>query len=304
MTVRQERGQAVLELQQVTYTYNVLTGQRDEERSGPAIRDLNLRVAQGEYLAILGHNGSGKSTLARLCNALLVPEKGQVLVAGRDTREEAERRAIRDDVGIIFQNPDNQIIATVVEDDIAWGLTMQGMDREEIRERVEGALMAVGIAHLRHQLPHKLSGGERQRLAIAGMLALRPRCLIADEATTMLDPLTRREIMHLLHQLNREQNLTIIQVTHLLEEAVEAERIVVMERGQIVLDGTPAVIFSDLERLRELQLAVPEPIVLAERLREAGMEIAGDVVTSEAIAEEIAKGIARRIRCSGEGSPT
>ncbi len=189
----------------------------------------------------------------------------------------------RDDL----QNPDNQIIATVVEDDVAWALTVRGLPVALIRERVEAALMAVGIADLRQRSPHKLSGGQRQRLAIAGVLALRPQCIIADEATSMLDPLSRQEIVLLLHQLNQQYGLTIIQVTHLLEEAALAQRVVVMERGQIVLEGTPAVVFADLERLRKLKLAIPEPIELASRLREAGLAISPEAITLEAIAREL-----------------
>ncbi len=236
---------------------------------------------------VLGHNGSGKSTLARHCNALLLPDSGRVLVMGCDTRDATKQRTIRECVGMIFQNPDNQIIATVVEDDVAWALTVRGLPVALIRERVEAALMAVGIADLRQRSPHKLSGGQRQRLAIAGVLALRPQCIIADEATSMLDPLSRQEIVLLLHQLNQQYGLTIIQVTHLLEEAALAQRVVVMERGEIVLEGTPAVVFADLERLRRLKLAIPEPIELASRLRQAGMAISSEAITLEAIAREL-----------------
>jgi energy-coupling factor transport system ATP-binding protein len=253
-----------------------------------ALREVSLRVQPGEYLVVLGHNGSGKSTLARHCNALLTPDSGRVLVAGLDTRDPANRRAIRDRVGMIFQNPDNQIIATVVEDDAAWALTVRGLPAAHIRERVAAALAATGIAELRHLPPSQLSGGQRQRLAIAGALALRPDCLIADEATAQLDPLSRQEVVALLHQLHQEQRLIIIQVTHLLEEAALAQRIVVMEQGQIVAEGTPAALFSDLERLRQLQLAIPEPIELAARLRAAGLPLAREALTVEAIAQEIA----------------
>jgi len=248
---------------------------------------VNLQIAQGEYLAVLGHNGSGKSTLARHCNALLVPSSGRVLVAGLDTSNKTKQRSIRHSVGMIFQNPDNQIIATIVEDDVAWALSVRGFSLALIAERVEQAITAVGITELRKLPPHRLSGGQKQRLAIAGVLALRPQCIIADEATSQLDPLSRREITALLHQLHQEHGLTILHVTHLLEEAAQAQRVVVLEHGSIAMDGTPAEIFVDLERLRQLQLAIPEPIELAGRLRDAGLPISRQALTVEAIAQEL-----------------
>ncbi|MBO0795405.1 MAG: energy-coupling factor transporter ATPase [Ktedonobacteraceae bacterium] len=275
----------LIDIQSVTYTYPARHKSRLEK---PALRAVSLRVEQGEYLAVLGKNGSGKSTLARHCNALLLPDSGRVLVNGIDTREASSRRAIRESVGIIFQNPDNQIIATVVEDDVAWALTVRGLPRDTIRERVEQALRAVSIEHLRRQPPHKLSGGQRQRLAIAGVLALRPQCIIADEATSMLDPLSRQEIVALLHRLNRELGLTIIHVTHLLEEVVSAHRLMIMQQGEVVLESTPSDLFAQPERLHTLGLAIPEPLELAERLRTAGVPIAREAITIEAIVQELA----------------
>jgi energy-coupling factor transport system ATP-binding protein len=280
----------LIDIQQISYSYALhQKNGKDTEQSIPALRDVSLQVQQGEYVVVLGHNGSGKSTLARHCNALLLPDRGCVLVAGRDTRDAKQQRVIRETVGMIFQNPDNQIIATVVEDDVAWALTVRGVPAREIHERVEAALEAVGISALRALPPHKLSGGQRQRVAIAGLLALRPQCIITDEATSMLDPLSRQEITQLLHQLNREYGLTIMQVTHLLEEAVLAQRVVVLEQGSIVLEGTPAAIFSDLDLLRSLKLAIPEPIALAERLRDAGWPIARTALTIDDIAEELVR---------------
>lgn len=273
----------LIEFQQVSYTY----AGSDRAQEPPALAGIDLQIGDGEYIALLGHNGSGKSTLARHCNALLMPERGQVLVAGMDTRETVCRRRIRDSVGMIFQQPDNQIIATIVGDDVAWALSVRGQPRQLIAERVNEALHVVGIAHLRDQSPQRLSGGQRQRLAIAGVLALRPRCIIADEATAQLDPLSRQEIIALLHRLHREYGLTIIHVTHLLEEAVQAERIVIMERGRLVMQGTPPKIFSDLARLRAFKLVVPEPLELAGRLRAVGFYIAPSALTEEAIAQEL-----------------
>lgn len=278
----------LIDIQHISYAYPGYALGNSQTEPIPALRDVNLQVQQGEYLAILGHNGSGKSTLARHCNALLTPDRGRVLVADLDTSEKANRRQIRDSVGMIFQNPDNQIIATVVEDDVAWSLTMRGFPAALIRERVAEAMAAVGISDLGQRPPNTLSGGQRQRLAIAGALALRPRCIIADEATAQLDPLSRQEIVALLRELNRAYGLTIIHVTHLLEETVQADRIVIMKQGRIMLEDTPEAIFSDLERLRQYKLIIPEPIALAARLREVGFAITPDALTIEAIAQEIA----------------
>jgi energy-coupling factor transport system ATP-binding protein len=277
----------LIDIQHISFSYPVRSIRTGETQSIVALQDVSLQVQEGEYLVLLGHNGSGKSTLARHCNALLTPDSGRVLVAGLDTSEKANQRTIRDMVGMIFQNPDNQIIATVVEDDIAWALTVRGLPIPLINERVTSAMEAVGITHLQGLPPHRLSGGQRQRLAIAGVLALLPRCIIADEATAQLDPLSRGEIVSLLHQLNQQHGLTIIQVTHLLEEAALAKRVIVMEHGKLVMEGPPASIFANLERLRQLKLAIPEPIELAARLRDAGMPISPEALTVEAIAREI-----------------
>jgi energy-coupling factor transport system ATP-binding protein len=279
----------LIDIRRVSFAYPSQAGHGAAVAAAPALRDVSLRIGPGEYLALLGHNGSGKSTLARLCNALLRPTTGQVLVQGHDTRDPAARNAVRDAVGMIFQHPDNQIIATVVGDDVAWGLAARGWPADLIRERVAWALAAAGIADLRDRAPHRLSGGQRQRLAIAGILALRPAVLIADEATAMLDPLSRAELVALLRRLNRAHGLTIIHVTHLLEEAAVADRVVALERGQVALDGPPAAVFADLARLRRLQLAVPAPIELAARLRAAGLAIDPAALTVESIAAEIAR---------------
>ncbi len=279
----------LIDIQHVTYAYPALKTTKGELQPAPALQDISLQIQEGEHVVVVGHNGSGKSTLARHCNALLLPDSGCVLVSGLDTRDVAKQRAIRERVGIIFQNPDNQIIATVVEDDVAWGLAVRGLPAPLIRERVEEAMASVGIAQLRQSPPHKLSGGQRQRLAIAGILALRPQCIIADEATSMLDPFSRQELTQLLSQLNREYGLTIVQVTHLLEEAVYADRVVVMEQGRITLEAEPAPFFSDLARLQSLKLVIPDPIILADRLRAAGFPIAQDAMTVDAIAKEIAR---------------
>jgi energy-coupling factor transport system ATP-binding protein len=275
-----ELGGPLIELEQVSYAY-------PGAKAGLVLQNMDLRIRQGEYVVLLGHNGSGKSTLARHCNALLLPDSGRVLVEGKDTRDKKVQREIRESVGMIFQNPDSQIIATIVEDDVAWSLAVRGMPIQVVRERVEQTMEAVGITHLRKLPPQKLSGGQRQRVAIAGVLALRPRCIIADEATSMLDPLSRQEINRLLHQLHVEYGLTIIQVTHLLDEAALAERVIVMEQGKVILDDMPVEIFSDLPRLRALKLLVPEPLALAARLRAAGLPLAPQAITLEEIARAL-----------------
>ncbi|HLJ34884.1 MAG TPA: energy-coupling factor transporter ATPase [Ktedonobacteraceae bacterium] len=277
----------LIDVQGITYVYPAQKTRKSEAQPVPALQDVSLQVREGEYVALLGHNGSGKSTLARHCNALLVPTSGRVLVTGRDSSNPKEQRAIRDTVGMIFQNPDNQLIATVVEDDVAWALAVRGYSRTMIAGRVDEALAAVDISALRELPPQRLSGGQRQRVAIAGVLALRPQCIIADEATAQLDPLSRADITALLHDLNRRYGLTIIQVTHFLEEAALAGRVIVMEQGRIVMEGPPAEVFTDIERLRRLKLAIPEPIELAQRLRNAGLPVSHEALTVEAIAREI-----------------
>jgi energy-coupling factor transport system ATP-binding protein len=283
-----KNGTPLIEFRRVSYAYPRVYRQRENSQDRPALSELSLQIQAGEYVALLGHNGSGKSTLARHCNALLLPEQGQVLIAGMDTQVAVYQRHIRDTVGMIFQQPDNQIIATIVEDDVAWALTVRGLPAPLIVERVDTALKDVGLAHLRKQSPQRLSGGQRQRLAIAGVLALRPRCIIADEATSQLDPLSRQEIVTLLHHLRDNYGLTILHVTHLLEEAVQADRVLVMKEGQIMMDGSPAAVFADLAYLRALKLAIPEPLELAARLRAAGIPISPAALTSEAIAQELA----------------
>jgi energy-coupling factor transport system ATP-binding protein len=276
----------LIDIQRVSFHYPAASSSQPA-----ALRELSLRIERGEYVALLGHNGSGKSTLARHCNALLLPGSGRVLVDGDDTRDQRRWRQVRDRVGMIFQNPDNQIIATVVQDDVAWALAVRGLPAPLIRERVDWALAATGIAELRDRAPHRLSGGQRQRLAIAGVLALRPDAIIADEATAMLDPLARRDTLDLLHTLNHEHGLAIILVTHLLEEAARAQRVVVLEQGRIAFDGTPAAVFANLEQMRRLKLAIPAPIELAARLRANGIPIDAAALTVEAIAEALMRSL-------------
>jgi energy-coupling factor transport system ATP-binding protein len=270
--------------------------QEENSASRPALEEVSIDFLRGQYVALLGHNGSGKSTLARLINGLLLPTRGRVQVAGLDTRLPNTRRRIRELIGMIFSDPDNQIIATLVEDDVAWGPAARGWSRDRIRERVDRALLAVGLESVRDRPPATLSGGQRQRLALAGVLALEPDCIVADEPTALLDPLARGEVLTLLHNLCRSRGITIIHATHLLEEAALADRIIVLDRGRVVLTGSPREIFSDLSRLRTLRLRVPEIALLGERLRSLGIGIPVEALSPEALVKawEEQHGIPRR----------
>ncbi len=280
MSQRIHSSLPLIDVEGATYRYPVRGGITP---APPAIDAVSLRVEQGEYVALLGHNGSGKSTLARLLNGLLVPEVGHVRMLGHDTRERARRQFVRERVGMIFSDPDSQIIATVVADDVAWGLAARGLPREVIAGRVDAALAAVGLTDARGRAPYELSGGQRQRLAIAGVLALEPACIVADEVTAQLDPRARGEILALLRHLNRTRGLAVVAVTHLLEEAALADRVIVLEQGRIALDGAPGAVFADLDRLRALRLVVPEVALLGERLRRVGRAIPPDALSPEAL---------------------
>jgi energy-coupling factor transport system ATP-binding protein len=280
----------LIELQEVTFRYPAhALGRHRSDDGRPALDAVSVDFHHGEYIALLGHNGSGKSTLAQLTNGLLLPTQGRVLVSGLDTRVPAARRRIRELVGMIFSDPDNQIIATLVEDDVAWGPAARGWPLDQIKARVDRALRAVGLEHLRGQPPSLLSGGQRQRLAIAGVLALQPDCIVADEPTALLDPQARSDMVTLLHELCRHQGLTIIHATHQLEEAYLADRIIVLDRGRIVLTGTPGEVFGDLGRLRRLRLNIPEVALLGERLRSLGIEVPAAALSPEALIEALAE---------------
>lgn len=257
------------------------------EASDVALGDISLEIRHGEYVALLGHNGSGKSTLARIIGGLAQPSAGRVTLAGLDTAAHANRARVRGLVGMIFSDPDNQIVATVVEDDVGWGLAARGFPHEVILERTRTALAAVGLSRAYGRAPNELSGGQRQRLAIASVLALEPSALIADEPTAMLDPRSRVEVSALLRQLNRERGLTVIHVTHLLEEAAAAHRVIVLDAGRVALDAPPAQAFADLDRLRSLRLVIPDVALLAERLRAAGLAIPADALTPEALTDAL-----------------
>ncbi|MEG0767273.1 MAG: energy-coupling factor transporter ATPase [Clostridia bacterium] len=255
----------------------------------PAVRGVSMRIDAGEFVAVLGHNGSGKSTLAKLMNALYLPTGGMITVCGMDTRDEAKVWEIRQHAGMVFQNPDNQLVATIVEEDVAFGLENLGVPSPAIRIRVEEALDLVGMRAFQTAAPHMLSGGQKQRVAIAGVLAMKPAVIILDEATAMLDPAGRREVMETVQRLRREEDIAVVWITHFMEEAVQADRIAVMHEGKVVLMGTPREVFAQRDRLRGLQLEVPPMTELAAELRQAGVDICGDLLTVEEMVEEICR---------------
>lgn len=248
------------------------------EQETRALDNVNLEIKQGEFVVIIGHNGSGKSTLAKHFNGLLLPSSGRVLVNGQDTKDRDKIWEIRRRVGMVFQNPDNQLVATIVEEDVAFGPENLGIEPEEIRRRVDHALALVGMADMKKRQPHHLSGGQKQRVAIAGIIAMKPSCIVLDEPTAMLDPRGRREVIDTITSLNREEGLTIVHITHYMEEAVNADRVIVMERGRIVMEGTPREIFKEVEKLKKLRMDVPQMTELAYQLRKEGLSIPAETL--------------------------
>ncbi len=266
----------------LSYAYNT-----DEQETRFVLNDLNLTIQKGEFVAILGHNGCGKSTLAKHFNGLLKPIAGNVYVGGINTKDEETLWDIRKMVGMVFQNPDNQIVATVVEEDVAFAPENLGVKSPEIRERVDEALKIVDMYRFRKHAPHLLSGGQKQRIAIAGAIAMRPSCIVLDEPTAMLDPKGRSEVMDTILKLKREENMTVVLVTHYMDEAAKADRVLVMDRGTIVLNDTPRNVFSNVKKVKELGLDVPQVTELAYGLSQAGVPIRHDVLTVEECADEI-----------------
>lgn len=266
----------MIKIDKVTYEYPNVEGEPFK-----AVDDVSLTVTKGEFLVILGHNGSGKSTLAKLINSLLLPSKGDVLVKGMNTRDEQRIWDIRQSAGMVFQNPDNQLVATIVEEDVAFGPENQGLPSVEILKRVEESLKTVDMLEYRLHAPHLLSGGQKQRIAIAGVLAMKPDCIILDEPTAMLDPSGRLEVMNTIKRLNREEEKTIVHITHYMDEAVEADRIIVMEHGRIVMEGTPREVFSQVEKVKHLGLDVPQVTELVYKLNLEGMKLPNDILTVE-----------------------
>ena len=272
----------------IIQTDNLYFAYVGEEGVAPLILDgVDLNIEAGSFVAILGHNGSGKSTLAKHMNAILLPTGGKVYVDGIDTTKEDELLAIRRTVGMVFQNPDNQIVANVVEEDVAFAPENLGYPSHEIRERVDLALKLVGMSEYMTHAPHLLSGGQKQRIAIAGVIAMRPRCLVLDEPTAMLDPVGRKEVMDTIKDLNTRAGVTVVLITHHMDEAAQADRLVVMSKGQIVADGAPREVFQHVEKLRSIGLTVPEPVSLMWELRQAGVDVPLDVLTDEECAQAL-----------------
>ncbi len=266
--------EAIIQVDNLTFKYDV--GENQQET---ALREVDFDIKEGEFVVVIGHNGSGKSTLAKHINALLLPSMGDVVVLGMNTKDQECTWKIRQNAGMVFQNPDNQLVATIVEEDVAFGPENLGVQAGEIRRRVEEALRTVDMLEYRERAPHLLSGGQKQRIAIAGVIAMRPKCIIFDEPTAMLDPSGRQEVIDTIKKLNREENITIVHITHFMEEAVEADRVIVMEEGKIVLGGRPRDVFSQVDKLKTLGLDVPQVTDLANKLQAEGIDIARDILT-------------------------
>jgi len=271
--------QPIIEVKNLVHVYT--DGQNNNIK---ALDSIDLSIAQGEFVAIIGTNGSGKSTLARHFNALLQPTSGKCFVNGLDTTIEGNTWNVRQTIGMVFQNPDNQIVAAIVEEDVAFGPENIGVPHAEIRPRVEAALAAVNMTEYAKHAPHLLSGGQKQRIAIAGVLALRPQCIVFDEPTAMLDPRGRKDIVNIVLKLNKEQKITIVYITHKMEEAILADRVIAMENGKIVMEGTPSEVFGQVKKIRELGLEAPLPAEVAEVLRQCGHKLNRNIITDEELA--------------------
>ena len=252
-----------------------------------AVDNVSIDIKQGDFVAVLGHNGSGKSTFATHRNVLVMPTEGTVWVDGMDTREEENTLKVRQTAGMVFQNPDNQIVGTLVDEEVGFGPENIGVPTEEIWERVEKSLKAVGMYAFRNQSPNKLSGGQKQRVAIAGIVAMKPKCIVLDEPTAMLDPLGRKDVLNVLHELNRQENVTVILITHYMEEVIDIDKLYVMDDGKLVMSGTPREIFSQVEKLKKLRLDVPHVTELAYELQKEGVPLKNGILTSEEFTEEL-----------------
>ena len=275
----------IIEINNLHFSYKDETGKSSAE----VLKGINLNIKEGEFVAVLGHNGCGKSTLAKHINAILVPTDGKVTVNGIDTADESRIFELRQCAGMVFQNPDNQIVSSVVEEDVAFALENLGVPYEEMRKRVDDSLKAVNMYEYRLHSPSQLSGGQKQRIAIAGIIAMQPRCIILDEPTAMLDPQGRREVMSTIKQMNREKNITIVLITHYMDEAAQCDRVIVMDKGNIVLDDTPKGVFSHVRQLKEIGLDVPQVTELAWELKNAGYDIQDDIITEEECVEALKK---------------
>lgn len=275
----------MLECKNVTYKYE----NNEDKTSNLALDDININVPKGEFLVILGRNGSGKSTFAKHINALMTPTTGNVIVDGLDTLDDNNVWAIRNKAGMVFQNPDNQLVATIVEEDVAFGPENLGVEPREIRKRVDDSLKEVDMYDYRKHAPHLLSGGQKQRVAIAGTLAMKPECIIFDESTAMLDPLGRSEVINTIENLNSNSNMTIILITHYMEEAIGADRIIVMDNGKVINQGSPREVFKEVEIMKQIGLDVPQMAELAYELRKSGIDMKSDILTIDEMVNELCR---------------
>ena len=277
----------MIRAEKLTFDYAKTNEEGNVESWKRAVDGVDLEVRSGEFIAILGHNGSGKSTLAKHINAILLPTEGTLWVDGMDTKDEDKLWDIRQDAGMVFQNPDNQIIGTVVEEDVGFGPENLGVPTDEIWERVEESLKAVGMLKYRKHSPNRLSGGQKQRVAIAGVMAMHPRCIVLDEPTAMLDPHGRKSVIRTVQKLNREEQITVILITHYMEEVIEADRVIVMDDGKVVMQGTPREIFSQVDRLKELSLDVPQATLVSYELQKKGFPLRNGILSNEELVEEL-----------------
>lgn len=280
---------SIINIKKLIHDYQKYNEDGQVESTYRAVDEVSLDVQPGQFIAILGHNGSGKSTLAKHLNAILLPTEGSVYVDGKDTKDEEKIREIRQTAGMVFQNPDNQIIGTVVDEDVAFGPENMGVPSEEIEKRVEEGLKTVEMWEYRSHSPNKLSGGQKQRVAIAGVVAMHPKCIVLDEPTAMLDPVGRREVIRAARKLNKEEHVTIILITHYMEEVTFADQVIVMDQGKILMQGTPKEVFSRVEELKEHRLDVPQVTMLAHELRKSGLNIPKGILTREELIGELVK---------------
>jgi len=276
-----------IKLKDLVHRYTTYNSEGEVSDTIQAVDGVSAEVEKGEFIAVLGHNGSGKSTLAKHLNGLLFPDEGTVWVGGYDTKEESTIFQIRQTTGMVFQNPDNQIIGSIVEEDVAFGLENIGVPTEDIWKRVADSLEAVGMVAYREQSPNRLSGGQKQRVAIAGVMAMRPQCIVLDESTAMLDPVGRKEVIRTVSRLNKEEGITIILITHYMEEAASADRVLVMDKGKLITQGTPKEIFSQVEMLKSIKLDVPQMTELADQLRKEGIILPADILTVDEMVDAL-----------------
>lgn len=282
-----EKIVGIVQAKDLTFEYIRRDEEGNVEGITTAVDNVNIDIKAGDFVAVLGHNGSGKSTFAKHLNALVMPTEGTVYVDGMDTKDADNTLKVRQTAGMVFQNPDNQIVGTLVDEEVGFGPENIGVPTEEIWERVEKSLKAVGMYKFRNASPNKLSGGQKQRVAIAGILAMKPKCIVLDEPTAMLDPLGRKEVIHVLHELNKKEGVTIILITHYMEEVIDADHVFVMDNGKVVMEGTPRQIFSQVDKLKELRLDVPQVTELAYELKKEGLPVKDGIIRNEELVEEI-----------------